>query len=71
MVGDDVEIANSWVRLEDFQIQVRLSSCKVSEKRGSSQVVTGAVLVIESSIIKLANGAQENREKSMMRVKND
>ena len=57
MVGDDVEIANSWVRLEDFQIQVRLSSCKVSEKRGSSQVVISMVPATESLMIKSTNKA--------------
>ena len=41
------------------------------KKGGSSQVVTGVVSGIESLMIKSANGARENRENSVVRVKND
>ena len=34
-------------------------------------MATSVVLFTESLMIKLANGAQENRENSIMRVKND
>ena len=66
--SDDAEIVSSRGRLEDFQYKFLQVPARLVKKGGSSQMVISVVPVIESPMIKSANGSQE-REDSVIRVK--
>ena len=68
---DDAKIVSNWVRPKDFQYKFVQVPARLVKKGRSFQVVIGVVIAIEFSIIKSTNGAQENRENSVMRIKND
>ena len=68
---DDSKIVSSWVRPKDFQYKFVQVPVGLVKKGKSSQVVIGVVTATEFSMIKSTNGAQENRENSVMRMKND
>ena len=68
---DDAKIVSSGVRPKDFQYKFVQVPAGLVRKWRSSQVVIGVVTATEFSMIKSTNGAQENRENSIMRMKND
>lgn len=66
---DDAEIVSRWVRPKDFQYKFVQVPAGLVKKEGSSQVVADVVLATKSSMINSVNGAQQNRENIVMRMK--